>query len=121
MTRTNCCEPFPKRPNGLRQRIWWSSNLPRQPALAIPKSHLHKGNPRTKRTSRDQNLKRGGAKQFLFADGIWSTGVSDNHGPRESRGNLALASQIDPSAMVDHVLPDARRQVFPVQNAVASS
>ncbi|PYJ78834.1 MAG: hypothetical protein DME22_26340 [Verrucomicrobia bacterium] len=50
-------------------------------------------------TSRDQNLKRGGAKQFPFAEGIRLTGVSDNHTPKGSRGNLALASQIDPSAL----------------------
>ena len=46
------------------------------------------------------NLKRGGTKQFPFADGIRLTGVSDNHSPHGSRGNLALASQIDPSAII---------------------
>src|SRR5437016_5099508 len=61
----------------------------------MPKSDLHKGNPlRKTSTSRNQNLKRGGAKQFLFADGIWSTGVSDNHSPKELPRNTAPACEI---------------------------
>src|SRR5437773_12433095 len=83
----------------------------------MPKSDLQKGNPlRKTSTSHNQNLKRRGAKQFPFADGIRLTGMSDNHSPKGSGGN-ALASQIGRLAITSGFLQDVGLLAYEIQQS----